>query len=432
MTRLLFVALLSFAVEPALAHPGERGLVLLLPTGLYMLGGALAVVCSFGVMALLPLGAVAKWTSAAPPRSDWRADSLVPSAIALVLLAGLIAAGYLGSRDPLDNPLPLVVWTLWWVGFTFLVVLAGDLWRKVNPWRAAARMLPPRPLLPYPERLGDWPGVVLLLAFAWFELVYPAPQDPARLATAVLAYAVITLAGMRLYGERAWLSHAEAFSIFYRLLSRLSPRRFRTLLHAEPLSPSAVAFVAVMLATVSFDGLSRTFWWLDLIGENPLEHPGRSALVGRNSVGLLATALLIGGLYVAAARRDYGRYVSALIPIAFGYHFAHYLPAFLVDVQYAARALSDPFALGWNLLGTRDLQPSTSFLAHHSTVHAMWNIQVTGIVLAHVVAVFIAHAIALRRHATVGAALVSQVPITLLMIGYTVFGLWLLSTPVAA
>jgi hypothetical protein len=48
-----------------------------------------------------------------------------------------------------------------------------------------------------------------------------------------------------------------------------------------------------------------------------------------------------------------------------------------------------------------------------------------------VLAVFIAHLLALRRHSRAGAALASQLPLTALMIGYTVFGLWLLSTPVA-
>jgi hypothetical protein len=40
---------------------------------------------------------------------------------------------------------------------------------------------------------------------------------------------------------------------------------------------SGVAFVLVALASVSFDGLSRTFWWIALAGENPLEHPGAQA-----------------------------------------------------------------------------------------------------------------------------------------------------------
>jgi hypothetical protein len=349
----------------------------------------------------------------------------------LALLVLLVVAGYAGSRDPLANPLPLAVWTLWWVGFTFLVALFGDLWAAINPWRVA---LPFSLRRRYPDALGYWPAVVLLAAFAWFELIDPAPQDPARLAGAVALYAAFSLAAVAIFGE-AWLERGEAFAVFFRTVGRLSPFK-GGLLGAGAAPASGVAFIVVMLGTVSFDGLSRTFWWLDLVGENPLQHPGRSALVGVNTLGLLATAAAIGALYLAAVRlggeKDYGRCIVALVPIAFGYHFAHYLPAFLVDVQYAAAALSDPLERGWNLLGARDLHPSTSFLAHHSTVQAMWNVQVAGIVVAHVAAVFIAHALALRRHASVRRAAASQVPMTLLMIGYTVFGLWLLSTPVAA
>jgi hypothetical protein len=422
--------LLLFA-GPVLAHPSERGLVMLLPTGLYMLGSAAAVALSFAVMALLPSPAFSRLVAARNACPVSRSPRVLPSAVTLALLALLVGAGYAGSRDPLANPLPLTVWTLWWVGFTFLVVLFGDLWAVLNPWRVATRF---SLRLRYPPGLGYWPAAVLLLAFAWFELIDPAPQDPARLATAVLLYTALTFGATAMFGD-AWLERGEAFSVFFRTVGRLSPVR-GGLLQAGALPLSGIAFIVVMLGTVSFDGLSRTFWWIDVVGENPLEHPGRSALVGVNTLGLLATVALIGVLYGAAVRlggeKDYGAYIVALVPIAFGYHFAHYLPAFMVDVQYAAAALSDPFERGWNLLGARDLHPSASFLAHHSTVHAMWNIQVAAIVVAHVAAVLVAHALALRRHAAARRAAISQIPMTLLMIGYTVFGLWLLSTPVAA
>ncbi len=434
---MLRAALLFFCVaEPALAHPGERGLVMLLPTGLYMLGGAAAVVLSFAVVALVPSPAFSKLTARTEAVEATGKRSLVPSAIMLALLVLLVIAGYAGSRDPLANPLPLAVWTLWWVGFTFLVAVAGDIWALLNPWRAAGVLLPryPASRFRYPERLGYSPALALFLAFAWFELIDPAPQDPARLASAVLLYAAITLAGMALFGG-VWLERGEAFSVFFRMAGRLSPLK-GGLLHAPALPASGVAFIVAMLATVSFDGLSRSFWWINLVGENPLEHPGRSAMLGVNTIGLLASVAVIGALYAAAVRlggqKDYGRFIYALVPIAFGYHFAHYLPSFLVDAQYAAIALSDPLERGWNLLGARDLHPSPSFLAHHSTVRAMWNVQVAGIVAAHVVAVVVAHVLALRGHASVRRVALSQVPMTLLMIGYTVFGLWLLSTPVAA
>lgn len=448
---------------PALAHAGERAQVLLLPTGLYIAGGALAVVLSFAVAALLPSPHFAQLARAGFPLGTLpRPRGGAPSAVALGLLALLVYAGYAASRDPLGNPLPLAVWTLWWVGFTFLVAVFGDLWALVNPWRAAYRLLGrlpwfarwrAAPPLAYPERLAYWPAALLLLAFCGFELVYPAPLDPARLASAALGYSALTLAGMSLFGEARWLERGEAFSVFFRLVGRLSPfaaepvgagervRLYvglpcRGLLGTGALPASGVVFVLVALGCVSFDGLSRTFWWLGLLGENPLEYPGRTVLMAENALGLLGTVAALGGLYLAAVRlggeRDYGRTVVAIVPIAFGYHFAHYLPAFLVDVQYAAIALGDPFDRGWDLLGLRGVRASASFLAHHSTVHVIWNLQVAGIVLAHVAAVFVAHALALARHASVRAALASQAPMTALMVGYTVFGLWLLSTPVAA
>ena len=49
----------------------------------------------------------------------------------------------------------------------------------------------------------------------------------------------------------------------------------------------------------------------------------------------------------------------------------------------------------------------------------------------HVLAVLVAHAIALERFGTGRAAFLSQLPLALLMIAYTAFGLWLLSAPTA-
>jgi len=430
-----------FAVR---THTGERGFVLLLPTGLYMVGGALAVALSFVVMAAIPsrrFSAVAATAVSFARLPQVSRGAL--SAFALICLGLLVAAGFAGSRDPLENPLPLAIWTLWWVGFTFVVALVGDLWAHFNPWRALFRVsgLAGREPSAYPERLGYWPAVVLLLAFAWFELVYPAPQDPFRLAIAVIAYCAITLAAMARYGEDRWLARGEAFSVFFRMVGWLSPlqvdtgRRLaiglpcRALLEAGPLPASGIAFVIVALASVSFDGLSRTFWWLGLAGANPLEHPGRSSLMAWNTFGLAATAAALGFAYWIAVRLGsrlaglreaaYGSSIVAIVPIAFGYHFAHYLPSFLVDAQHAIRAL-----------GARNLEVTASFLTNHESVHAIWNAQVAGIVLAHVAAVFVAHALALRD-LDARAALASQLPMTVLMVGYTVFGLWLLSTPVA-
>ncbi|MBI2752265.1 MAG: hypothetical protein HYX46_01920 [Betaproteobacteria bacterium] len=475
LALLLLAGATAASFAPAVyAHAGERAFVLLLPTGLYIFGGALAVAFSFAVMACLPsrhFSRLAEFRLPLATISRW--TSVLPSAAVLLALALCVVAGFVASRDPLDNPLPLVIWTLWWVGFTFLTALAGNLWELFHPWRAAHHLATALPglarfravsPLAYPAWLQYWPAVLLLLAFAWFELIYPAPHDPAILAIAVIAYAAITLAGMLLFGGEPWLHRAEAFSVFFRMVAWLSPLALKSpqpgererlelsfglpcrgLFAAGPLPASGVVFVLVALASVSFDGLSRTFWWIGLIGENPLEHPGRSSLVVVNTLGLVATAAALAGAFLAAVRLGgglaergrgaeggYGHYVLAIVPIAFGYHFAHYLPTFPVDAQYAVRALGDPFSLGWNLLGARELYVTTSFLSHHASVHAIWNVQVAGIVAAHVAAVFVAHVLALRHHVSVRAALLSQLPMTALMVAYTIFGLWLLATPVAA
>jgi len=59
-------------------------------------------------------------------------------------------------------------------------------------------------------------------------------------------------------------------------------------------------------------------------------------------------------------------------------------------------------------------------------------LQIGGIVLAHVGAVIVYHLLQLHAAESWNKTLFGQVPATVLMIGYTVFGLWLLSTPVVS
>jgi hypothetical protein len=452
----------AILVAPALAwaHAGERGFVLLMPRGYALWGGTLAVAASFLVLLSMPEAPIRRFAAAGiglgrlPPMPDtWL------SAISFALMFALIAAGLTGTRDPLENPLPLTVWTLWWGGLTAAHALFGNLWASLNPWIAPYRLLRallrlPETSLAYPPRLGHWPAIATFLAFGWFELVHPAPDDPARLALAVSAYAAITLLGMLLFGARAWLTHGEAFAVFFRFVSLVAPiqaNRDRGVTLVPPgaglvrhgaLGPSAALFVLLMLATVSFDGLSKTFWWLGLGGINPLEFPGRTAVMGRNSLGLLLSwaglsaafgiaAALGCRLVRAPAASCFGALVLSILPIALAYHIAHYLPAFLVNAQYALAAFGDPFSWGWNLLGLAERHPTTSFFADYGSVAVLWTVQSGTIVIGHILAVLVAHAIALERFESGRAAFFSQLPLALLMIAYTAFGLWLLSAPTA-
>ena len=427
----------------------------MLPTGYYLLGGALAVAASFVILLALPAEQVKHWCEARlvlahikVPNETW--VSLASFAVLVVL----IIAGFFGSRDPLDNPLPLAVWTLWWIGLTLAHALFGNLWRYLNPWAGPFRLLGWQQA-PLPYRLGFWPAILGLFAFAWFELIYPAPDDPAILARAVIVYSVVTWIGMALFGEQAWLARGEAFSVFFGLIARVAPLQAeeqrltvgmpgRALADLPPLQPSGVLFVLLTLATVSFDGLSKTFWWLGLNGINPLEFPGRSAVMGSNSVGLILLWLLLSVAFVACLwigralaglRGPFwphaGALAASILPISIGYQFAHYLTALLVNGQYAAVALSDPFALGWFASEDRMHRVTTSFLSNHAGVTLIWNLQAAGIVVGHVVAVLVAHLVTLRLDTARRTTLLSQVPLAILMVAYTLFGLWLLSTPAA-
>ena len=471
-SRCTLLAVGFLAPLAAFAHSAERGLVMLLPTKFMIAGGTTAVGVTFMFLALVPGHRLQRMTNARIRLfSLGRISPFFPSLMSFGFLLYLLAAGILGTTDPLRNPLTLTIWTLWWVGFTLLQFFVGDLWNMCNPWYAPLRilrwMLGNRPApLAWPERLGYLPAIVLFFGFAWFELVYPAPEDPWILAMAVLIYVLITLAGMLLFGYREWMQRGESFAIFFRLVGDCSPlirtcsddRRVtfflgwpgQGFLERKPMPITGVLFVLLTLSASSFDGLAETFTWLGLMGVNPLEHPGRSALVGMNSLGLLGAFAVLSTLYlfcawlgsVLAARVGVpisgiaafsGRLVYSIVPIAVAFHIAHYLTLLLINGQYALVAFTDPFNLGWNLFGLADdFHVTVSFLNNIHDVSLIWVFQTTVIVLGHVIGVTMAHLIALsvlaRPAEPVRAATRSQIPMAMLMVGYTAFGLWLLST----
>ena len=128
-----------------------------------------------------------------------------------------------------------------------------------------------------------------------------------------------------------------------------------------------------------------------------------------------------------------GTLVWSIVPIALAYHFSHYLTALLVNGQYALVALSDPFSLGWNLFGTAHMQVERGDRDGLGRGLGDLERQAAAIVGGHVRggAGRAPAGLPAARNGRARAAL-SQLPLTVLMIAYTVFGLWLLSTPTAA
>ncbi|MEO3413372.1 hypothetical protein AAFO92_01815 [Roseovarius sp. CAU 1744] len=441
----------------ALAHASEQGFVLLLPTDVYIAAGVASVALTVLLLALMPArwvrGIFTSWPVL--PRIGLPLHH-VTSCVAALVLAALVWLGVEGPRDPLTNALPLFVWTVWWVGLVSLQGLIGNHWRWTNPWTGPAALLARltgmRAVWRYPRRLGYVPGIAIFLGFAVLLLADPAPADPARLAMFTGGYWYATLLGVVLFGPR-WLIRAEALTILMRSYARMGllGRRGKNLsiglpgwkVMARPhVAPGLAVFILILLGTGCFDGLNETFWWLGVLGINPLEFPGRSAVVRQTILGLIAAnAALIAayglciwlGLRIARAQIGFGAafclFAPSILPIALGYHVAHYLTSFLVDGQYALKAISDPLARGADLLGLGQFYVTTGFFNTQATVRTIWLSQAGAVVIGHVIAILLAHALALHALATARRAALSQAPLAIFMVLYTCFGLWLLASP---
>ena len=215
-----------------------------------------------------------------------------------------------------------------------------------------------------------------------------------------------------------------------------------------PASDSSHAVLClVILATGSFDGLHETFWWLAKIGINPLAFPGRSAVIWTSSLGVCAAIVVLvftysiaiwigvvavqlrGGSKCPTFWQAFRAFSVTLLPIALGYHFAHYLVTFMVQIKYVLSTLSDPLAQGWNLFGLGSVKVTTGFLNVPETVKMIWLTQAFVVVFSHVLAVLISHRVAMDLCRDNKSVALVQIGLTILMIAYTVFGLWLLASP---
>jgi hypothetical protein len=338
----------------------------------------------------------------------------------------------------------------------------------------------------YPRRLGMWPAVALFMAFAWAELVYSGRTLPARIALMVTTYSLVTWGGMFVFGRAVWLRHGDPFAAAFGLLARFSPTEVRVtspavcrrcqagcrpgrdgcldcgecfdaaapaarelnlrpyavgLQRTDDVSSTMVVFVVLLLSTVSFDGFTATPAWASLeaalyaalapLGDVRLTVIGTLGLVGAVTAFGLVYALFASWMAHAAgdgtsAGSVARMFVLSLIPIAIGYHLAHYVTYLLVQGQLAIRLASDPFGFGWNLLGTARYRPDIGLVG----ARFAWYTAVVAIVLGHVLAVYVAHVVALRRFATRRAAVRSQGPMLVLMVGYTILSLWIIAQPI--
>lgn len=345
-------------------------------------------------------------------------------------------------------------------------------------------------LMAYPRGWDVMPALLGFFAFVWLENVYPGSVVPRYLAALVIIYSLITLGGMALFGKHAWLRYCDCFSVLFGIFARFSPTEVRVVdgnrddcylcagergtedadecvdcyacfeaagygdtgarreLNLRPcavgLMPSrrvsliTTAFVALTLAAVTFDGLQETASWV-AVQKLGLRLFGAGGVSVADTLGVALTPALFFAVYLAfcigvkalsgeqAPLMEVAQaYVFSLVPIALAYNMAHFLSLLLVQGQLIIPLSSDPFGFGWDIFGTAGYRIDPTVIS----TKAAWFLSVGAIVAGHIVSVYIAHAISLRRAANRSLALRGQYPMLALMAFYTAVSLWIIAQPI--
>lgn len=476
----------------ASAHALGQTFQLPVPLWLYLAGAAVAVAASFVVTAVVAQGAPTQpaYPTRPVPMGLARAASVTLSVVGLAWWYGAILAGFtVGSASLLPA---VLFWIGIWVALPIIAVTLGNPWPSLSPFRSTFAVLEwigrraglerLDAGLSYPRSLARWPAVALLGVAAWAELILSGAETPGAVATLLTGYTLLTLVGMTLFGRVAWLRNAELFETYLGWFGRIGPLGRRSVsgelcagcdegcdpdrcvdcpecsVAAEPgerlaeLRPwfagltevrragwSDAALIVLALAIVSYDGLRETAAWavplrvlVDLsIG---IFGPTGMAFFAVDTAGLLLVALAFGVAFLGAVTlaralggpgarplgTTVGTYAATLLPIAGGYLLAHYLTLVIQGALWLPRLLGD--------VDLTDPMTLVSPALDWMPISAVWYLSVGAIVLGHVVAIVLAHRIALRD--APGRVVFAGLPLVAIMVGYTVLSLWIIAQPI--
>jgi hypothetical protein len=467
--RLSFPLLIGLAIVALLfpAAADAHGIVgradLPIPVWLFSWAAAIVLVVSFVALSTL-------WTRPrlqeehhrrvvrVPQALEWLAGAFGVGVFALVLYSG-----FAGAQAFTANLSVTFIYVIFWVGVPVLSVLLGDVFSALNPWRTCARVLwwigrrlAPRRLaqspLRYPQWLGMWPAIAGLVGFAWLELVYVNRDQPSVLAALSLGYFLAMLLGMFLFGVRDWSEQADGFGVYFNLLSRLSGivrneqgylclRRPLSGLPDLPVRRGTVTLICTTIGTTTFDGFSNGGIWRNNepslqslfadIGVHPTPAYELTASLGLVlCICLIVAVYRLGILGVKSVSERYDTdtltraFAHTLVPIAFAYVLAHYFSLLLWQGQALGYLISDPLGNGANIFGTSGAQIDYHVISYA----AIWYVQVAALVGGHVGGLMLAHDRALALYRDPLEAVRSQYWMLAVMVAFTSFGLWLLSS----
>jgi hypothetical protein len=464
--------------------PGEAGAhsfgtpyVLPLPLWMYAYGCAATLIITFSLLGFFATSQDSG--SRVPGSAANRLVGRVNRRGLAVLRAGAgafllltIVAGFIGGTNPAQNIGMTLFWVVFVLAFAYATMLVGNLYTIINPWKCTIGGLEGLGVdlttrrVRVQETFSCWPAFVFYVGLIWIEL-FLAPE-PLLLSLSLVTYSVITVIGAALYGKDVWFNNFDLFERYFSLIGKMAPIEYKRAndnstwciflrppctghLRDHPKHISTVLFVLFMLCSTTYDAIHETVWWVSLFWTNLLSilqpiwgtdlGKAQSLLIGwyeaYQQAGLVVFPFFYLALYSAAllwtkvltgthmsVRTLTLKFIYSLIPIAIAYNFTHYFTMLVVQLGNFPAVLSDPFDRGWNLIGLRD-SASQPILP----MGFIWHLQVGVLLAGHVVGVFIAHREASRIFSTRRQVILSQVPILLLMVLYTVFGLWILALP---
>jgi hypothetical protein len=383
--------------------------------------------------------------------------------IGVGLFALVIYSGFDGAQVTQANFSVTFIYVVFWVGMPVASVAFGDIFKAFSPWRTCARVMwalvrlvrrgrQVSPPLRYPQRLGMWPAVAGIVGFAWLELIYVERDRPSLLAALSLGYFLVMIAGMALFGVEEWGGQADGFGAYFSLVSKLSAlvrcddgwvylRRPLSGITSLQIRVGTVGLICTLIGTTTFDGFSNGGIWRT----NEPQLQSLFSDVGFNqtpslelaySVGLVFCLALVAavyrigiiGVHSVSDRYDIHQltrtFAHTLVPIGFAYVVAHYFSLLLWQSQAMVYLASDPLGNGANLFGTSGFQ-----IDYHIISYAgIWYVQVAALVSGHVGGLALAHDRALVRFSDPEEAVRSQYWMLAVMVAFTSFGLWLLSS----
>lgn len=466
---LLIISVLAspvLAPSPVFAHAFGQSYSLPIPTWIFLYGSAAVVIVSFLLVSYFINPTNSSFNSKLIDISN---SGLIKSltslfvvnalkVLSLVVFLILIVSGLVGTQEVSQNIAPTFFWVIFLLGFTYFVAVFGNLWEIVNPWKIALDYVSAlfkirfTGVFSYPNKLSYYPAIFFYLILLWLELFSAGfGAIPQNLSALILIYSAVNFVAALLFGSEAWFKYGEVFSVLFNLVGKISffvakNRKiylrvpFTGLINDSADSFILLIFILAVLGATAFDGFRSTAAWFTIV-QFFIPYYSQLGEFGSNIFPFLAFLVVLGSFFLVymilmAAMKVItktkisltelaSKFAFSLLPIAVVYNIAHYYTLILTQGQLLISLISDPFGIGWNLFKTAKFTPNISIVR----VDYTWYSQVFLIVLGHVAGVYIAHTIALKLFPKQKHAVFSQLPMLILMVLYTLTGLWILSQP---